>query len=90
MLIVTASLSSATIAPPSSAHSLELRCRVAEISRLFAPATAHSLFEPENSLLVPASAFRCTKGQIADTRSGFEAVVVVEVGCMREVRRGVS
>ena len=53
MLIVTASLSSATIAPPSSAHSLELRCRVAEISRLFARATAHSLFEPENSLLVP-------------------------------------
>ena len=80
-----ASLSCATIA----AHSR--RCRVAEISLLFVRTTADSLFAPEFSFghrEQPSSQPDCK----CTTRSGFseEAMVMVELGCMREVQRGVS
>ena len=78
-----ASLSCATIA----AHSR--RCRVAEISLLFVRTTADSLFAPEFSFghrEQPSSQPDCK----CTTRSGFseEAMVMVELGCMREVQRG--
>ena len=65
-----------------------LWCRVAEISRLFVKQPL-TLCSSQRTLFwwLPPWAVRCTKGKYT-TQPGSEAVVIVEVGCMREVQRG--